>query len=714
MAVRHAKTPLAGLGNGWEVGKSGGFRLYRLSEFIKWDILNLMQLSRPSVAAAILVALTGVFGSREALAERPHGVNLWSMDRRVQVKKPFDLYNLANGKWLDNITVPADKAYVGTFEAVTENNLAILKDIAEQAVLHKAPKDSSDPADIVGWFYRLAMDEKRLNQMGGQPLEAQLHRIDLVHDRASLVDEIAHLQAVAVNVGFGVSVKSDYKDSSRMLLTLGQGGLTLPDREMYFDEDDRSKGIRAQYVKTMTQLLSLAKIPNPGAQAENALALETLLARASSPPVALLDPRLNYNLTTTEELKASNPDVAWNDYFEGLGSRTPVFVNLCQPKFLSTFSRAVREQPIGTWKSYLRAVAIFTWAPYLSDDFVNAQFGLTKATTGVVELLPRWKRAIQTMDAIVGDALGQLFVAKAFPPSWKEAAKDIVQNVRLSLRDRIGDLEWMSPATQTEAIKKLDALTVKIGYPNTWKTYKGFAVRRDSYVVTVMKANVFEWNRQLQKLNHPVDRSEWTTTVTTVKAFYNPYWNEIVFPAGILQPGFFDPLADNASNYGAIGSIIGHEITHGFDDQGALFDAQGNLRNWWTPEDKMRFDDEATTLVRQYDGYTSADNLKVNGKLTLSENIADVGGLMIAYLAYHRAMGDGVPPLKDGLTGDQRFFIAFAQNYRAHYRPEQAKIMIATDRRAPDEIRVEGSAADQIPFYKAFGLKAPLHVAHIW
>jgi putative endopeptidase len=664
--------------------------------------------------AAALSCILWALGSRHAIADRPHGLNLWSMDRNVTVQKPSDLYDLANGKWLDNINVPADKAYVGTVEAVNENNFAILKTIAEQALLRKAPKDSSDPADIVGWFYRLAMDERRLNAMGGQPLVAQLKRIDLVHDRASLVNEIAHLQAIAVHVGFDVSVRSDYKDSSRLLITLGQGGLTLPERDLYFDQDDRAISIRAEYRKTMTNLLKLAKLPYAAEQAENALTLESILAKAASSPVELRDPRQNYNLTTVEELKASTPSVAWNDYFAALGTNTPVFVNLCQPKAIRAFARALKDQPITVWKSYLRAVAIYNWAPYLSDDFVNAQFGLIKVLTGVQELLPRWKRALQATDAAVGDALGQLFVAKAFSPLAKEKALQIVRNVRLALRERIGDLEWMSPATQNEAIKKLDSLNVKIGYPGKWKQYSGFTVRRDSYVVTVMNAKLFEWNQELKKLGKPVDRSEWATTAITVSAFYNPYWNEIVFPAGILQPGFFDPAADDASNYGAIGSIIGHEITHGFDDQGCLFDAQGNLRNWWTPEDKMRFDDEATTIVKQYGGYTSAENLSVNGKLTLSENIADVGGLTIAYLAYHKALAGDFPFPQDGLTCDQRFFIAFAQNYRAHYRPEQAKVMISTDPHSPDAIRVEGAAADQFAFYKAFGLKVPLHLPHVW
>ena len=679
-----------------------------------WYILNPMHLSSTLRVAAVLSCFMGGIGTLEARGQRPHGLNLWSMDRNVTVHKPSDLYDFANGKWLDHINVPADKAYVGTVEAVNENNFAILKSIAEQAVLRKAPKDTSDPADIVGWFYRLAMDEKRLNMMGGQPLEAQLKRIDAVHDRASLVDEIAHLQAIAVHVGFDISVRSDDKDSSRMLLTLGQGGLTLPERELYIDRDDRAISVRAEYRKTMARLLKLAKIQNSGEQAENALALESQLALAASSPVELRDPRLNYNLTTVEELKASTPSVAWNDYFAGLGTNTPVFINLCQPKAIHAFAKAVRDQPIYVWKSYLRAVAIYTWAPYLSDDFVSAQFGLTRVLTGAQELLPRWKRALQATDAAVGDALGQLFVAKAFSPEAKDKALKIVRNVRLALRERIGDLEWMSPATQLEATKKLDALNVKIGFPGKWKQYKGFTVRRDSYVVTVMNANLFEWNQALQKLGKPVDRSEWTTTAITVSAFYNPYWNEIVFPAGILQPGFFDPAADDASNYGAIGSIIGHEITHGFDDQGCLYDAQGNLRNWWTPEDKMRFDDESTTFVKQYSAYTSAENLSVNGKLTLSENIADVGGLTIAYLAYHKALAGDYPFPQDSLSGDQRFYVAFAQNYRAHYRPEQAKVMISTDPHSPDAIRVEGAVADQFSFYKAFGLKVPLHLPHIW
>ena len=663
----------------------------------------------------LLLCLAGcVVGLHIARGQGFHGINPENMDRRISVSKPEQMYEYANGGWLARNSLPSDKSYIGTFDEINERNLNVLKTVAEEAAGIKPHTNGSSPTELVGILYRLAMNERNLNAAGAAPLAAQLRRIDLIHDRESLIDEIAHLQALAVGVGFTVDVEPDDVDSSRVLLTLSQGGQTLPDRQMYLDPDHASVSLRRQYVLSISQLMRLANMHDPLDQANKALFIETQLAKASATPVELRDPKANYHLLSAAALKEICPLFGSNIYFHRLGTVAPATMNVRQPKFFTAFSQLIESEPLTAWKAYLRATALFTWAPYLSDSFVNARFTLSQALTGTTQLPPRWKRAVQTIDSVVGEALGQLYVAKAFPESAKQIALNLVRNLKLALRDRISDLEWMSPKTQTLALKKLEAITVKVGYPDKWRSYEGLKLRRDFYVLSIMKANVFEWNRQLSKLGKPVDKGEWSMTPPTVNAYYNPSWNEIVFPAGILQPGFFDPAADEASNYGAIGAIIGHEISHGFDDQGAQYDAKGNLANWWTPEDKLRFDDAAATIVAQYSGYKSPAGYPVNGKLTLGENIADVGGLTIAYLAYQKAINEIAPPLIDGLTGEQRFFIAFAQNYKARSRPQAEKVAVATDPHSPDAVRVVGAISDQIPFYKAFGLKPPLHVPHIW
>jgi len=381
---------------------------------------------------------------------------------------------------------------------------------------------------------------------------------------------------------------------------------------------------------------------------------------------------------------------------------------------MTAFSKAVEHIPMSAWRSYLRCVVIYTWAPYLSNGFVKTQFSLVGDITGASQIAPRWKRAIHAIESLLGDALGKLFVAKAFSPDAKSGAANIVRNIRAALRARIAYVDWLSPETQTRAVKKLDQMTVKIGYPDRWQDYSALRFTKTSYLANVLAAEAFNWQHELSKLTKRVDRSEWGLSACDTAAIYNPVENELVLPAGILQPGFFDLKADDASNYGGIGSIIGHEMTHGFDNQGSLVDGQGNFRSWWTQQDRESFQDAASHILGQYNAYRSPEDLPVNGSLTLDENIADIGGLRLAYQAYHNNLGSAHPPLRDGLTGDQRFFIAFAQNFRAHYRPDVAEISILTDIHAPDSVRVLGALTDEEEFYRAFGLTVPRALPHVW
>lgn len=646
-------------------------------------------------------------------ATQSHGIDISGMDRSVVVKSPADLYNFANGSWFDRTAIPPAKANVGTFEEIQEHNFAILRTIVEEAASRKLRLGSS-PIALVGALYRMAMDVKSIEARGGKPLAPELARIDAVSDRSSLVREIAHLDSLGVPVGFAVRVRPDPFNATRMLLTLSQGGFILPDRQLYVDNDDRSKALRGQYWTTMAKLMSLAKVSDPAAQADASLRVERILAKAANSQTVLQNAQANNHVMTLAELGVLTPSVDWSGFLTELGAEKPDSVNLCQPRFLQAFSQALTTIPIVQWRSYLIASVLYAWSPYLSNDFVKSQRSLTNDITGATEMEPRWKRAIDTIDSVAGDALGQLYVEKAFSPEARDQALRLVENIKSALRNRIQELDWLAPQTSRWAISKLWAMTFKVGYPSVWQDYSGMQLKRDSYLANVVRIQNFDWKRQLAKLGKPVDRSEWEVTASTVGAIYNPVWNEIVVPAGILQPGLFNAEADSASNYGAIGAIVGHEMTHGFDDLGSQYDAFGNLKNWWTPEDKEHFLDASSHIRVQYDAYRSPEDLPVSGALTMREDVADIGGLNLAYLAFHKLLGGASPPIRDGLTGDQRFFVAYAQIYRSHYRPDIASVMIHSNPHAPDPVRVQGALTDQPAFYKAFGLAVPKNLPQIW
>jgi len=663
--------------------------------------------------AALGLSLVALCISQASNQRSGHGIDIAGMDRTVPVKSPFDLYNFANGTWFDRTGIPADKSYVGTFEEVEERNLATLKSIAEKAS-HRSSSLSSTPTALVGGLYGLAMDDKRLEATDAAPILAELHRIDLIENRTSLVSEIGRLNALSVSASFQVSVQPDGKNASRMLLTLSQGRLILPERGLYLDDDERSKAIRAQYLITIGRLMELAKVPGAAEKAKEALDLEIILAKASSTAVELRSAAANYHLTSSDELARLAPSVRWTSYFKGLGTTIPPSVDVAQPKFVEAFSKALDQAPISMWRSYLRAAVLYAWSPFLSNRFVKTQASLAGDITGSTQMPPRWKRALQTIDSVLGGAMGQIFVAKAFSPDAKATALKLVRTIKAAYRDRIRDLDWMSTETQAQAIKKLDAMAIRVGYPDQPDDYSGLSFRGNSYLQSVLKATGFRWRRQIAKLAEPVDRSEWTISAASLKPFYDPHRNELIVPAGLLQPGLFDIQADDASNYGAVGALIGHEMTHGFDLNGSQFDYQGNLANWWTKDDRELYGESAANIERQYNAYKSPEDIPVNGRLTLDENIADIGGLTLAYLAYHRALGSASPPVRDGLAGDQRFFVAFAQNYRSHYRPDVAKVIVSTDPYSPEPVRVVGAASDQPAFYKAFGLVTPKYVPHLW
>ena len=629
-----------------------------------------------------------------------------------------DFYQWANGGWLAANPIPPDRSSWGAGSELSEHNLAKLREIAEKAGANAAAPASSIEGKV-GAFYRAGMDEKKIDADGITPLSAEIARIDAIRDADGLAAGIARLHRIGVPAGFVFFVTQDFKNSSVNQGWLYQGGLGLPDREYYVSDDPRQKEIRAGYGPHMTAMLSLGGEPSESAAAKSSkiLAFETRLAKASMTPVEQRDPKAIYHPMEVAELSRIAPSFPWKAYFSGIGLALPGVVNVGQPEFFKEVSRMAAEVPLEEWKTYLRWQLLHAEAGELSAAFVDENFRFFgKVVTGATELRPRWKRVVQSADQEIGEALGQLYVDEYFPAEAKKRARVMVDNLIAALRDRLREIDWVGPETRKAALAKLDAIRVKVGYPDTWRDYSKLALDAGTFAGNVMQAEQFEFDRNLAKIGRPVDRAEWGITAPTVDAYYNPSFNEIVFPAGILQPPFFDPNADDASNYGGIGGVIGHELTHGFDDQGHQFDAEGNLKSWWTPDDEKRYGERAALVDKQFSAYVPIENLHINGKLTLGENIADLGGIKIAYLAFHKALAAHPAPAEtDGFTPDQRFFVAYAQGWRRNQRPENIRLMIATDPHSPARFRVLGPVSNMPEFAKAFGCPAPAAShAEIW
>jgi predicted metalloendopeptidase len=482
----------------------------------------------------------------------------------------------------------------------------------------------------------------------------------------------------------------------------------LPDRDYYTKTDDKSRQVRQQYQEHVSKMLALVgeDAAKAATEAKAIVELETKLADASLTRVERRDPEKTYHKMNRSDLRALTPNWSWEDYFQEIGYSNIDFVDVSAPKFFETMSQALKETPLETWKTYLRWHLVNSTAPYLSDAFVDEDFNFKgRVLQGTQELLPRWKRCVTATDRQLGEALGQIYVQKYFPPEAKARALEMVNHLTEALHDDLQTLPWMGPATRKQALTKLAAFTRKIGYPDRWRDYSAYAVDRGPYALNQLRGAQFEFKRDLNKIGKPVDRNEWGMTPPTVNAYYNSERNEIVFPAGIMQPPFFDPNADDASNYGAMGAVIGHEMTHGFDDQGRKFDAQGNLRDWWTPEDEKNFNDRAACVEKQFDSYVVQDDLHENGKLVLGESIADLGGLNLAYRALQKAEKGKKPALIGGLTADQRFFLSYAQIWAANDRPEFERLMVNTNPHPLGRFRAIAAPSNMPEFARAFVCK---------
>jgi putative endopeptidase len=643
--------------------------------------------------------------SSQSAGPASHGVELTILDKTC--KPCEDFYRYASGEWLAKNPVPAAYPSWGRFNELAERNRELLHQILEGAAANTKASPGSNEQKI-GNFYASCMDEKQINEAGAKPLDAEIARIDGIRSARELQEEVARLQGMGVRAVFEFGSTQDAKNSSQVIGSADQSGLGLPDRDYYTKTDDKSKQIRQQYEEHVAKMLALAGDDDAKAamEAKAIVDLETRLAEASLTRVERRDPEKTYHKMNRSDLRTLTPNWSWEDYFQEIGYTNIDSVDVSAPKFFETMSQSLKETPLETWRTYLRWHLLNSTAPYLSETFVDEDFNFKgRVLQGTKELLPRWKRCVSSTDRQLGEALGQIYTQKYFPPEAKARALEMVNHLTEALRDDLQTLSWMGPATRKQALAKLATFMRKIGYPDKWRDYSAYAVDRGPYALNQMRGAQFEFKRDLNKIGKPVDRAEWGMSPPTVNAYYSPEMNEIVFPAGILQPPFFDMNGDDASNYGAMGAVIGHEMTHGFDDEGRKYDAQGNLRNWWTPEDEKNFNERAACVEKQFDSYVVQDDIHENGKLVLGESIADLGGLNLAYRALQKAEKGKKPALIGGLTADQRFYLSFAQIWASNDRPEFERLMVNTNPHPLARFRAIAAPSNMPEFARAFDCK---------
>ena len=637
-----------------------------------------------------------------------------------------DFFAFANGGWIKRDTIPAAFSTSGVSKDMTDRNELVVRSVLDDAMAQRHSKPAGSTVAKLGTFYASCMDSARAEKDGITPISAQLDRITAIKSRPSLLQEIAALQINGVNVLFNFFPAADPKDAAHYIAWASQGGLGMPDRDYYTNSDLASDSLRKKYVAHITKTLTLAgETPSAAAgDARRIMALETELAKASMTRVQRRDPNATYHKTPLGDLAALAPAIDWPVYFRSVGLTSPVaFINVEQPDFLKRASSLLSTVPLDDWRAYLRYHLVSEASPWLSTPLVAEDFAYRSLYTGAKQILPRWKRCLRVTDGTVGEALGEAYVAKTFSPEAKAQAKQVIDDIRASFRDRLTKLTWMSDSTKRYAFAKLASMNEKVGYPDTWRDYTKLRVVEGPFAPNLFRANAFEWERVANRPGKPVDKTEWGMTVPTVNAYYDPSINEMVFPAGALAPQTFDATGDLASNYGSLGgSWAGHELTHGFDDEGRRYDAKGNLTDWWVPADSVRFGEQARLIVDQFNGYIQVDTIHVNGELTLGENLADFGGMVTAYDALERALDrTGKREVIGGYTPEQRFFIAYAQSWRTHTRPEQLRTRVKTDPHAPSEWRTNGPLSNMPQFAEAFHCKPgdPMvrsadKIPHIW
>jgi putative endopeptidase len=668
----------------------------------------------PLKAAALLVlAAAAALGTASAMAAAQaavasDGLYLDWMDRSVS--PAADFFRYANGGWLKSHPIPPDRSYWGVDSVLEQENQTFIRDLVESLGREDWPAGS--PQRKVADFYRSGTDEKAIDAAGAQPLEPELARIAAVGTPAGLEEEIAHLQTIGVTAPLSLGQMQDFKDSTQVIAVVTQSGLGLPNRDYY--SKDEFKAARKAYVGHVARMLVLlGDTPALAArESKTVMELETRLADASMSDVEQRNPHSVYHPMTLDKAQALTPHLDWHSLLLHAGHPEIASLNVGMPEFFRAVDRELARTPIADWKTYLRWQLLDAYAPFLSKPFVDEDFRMTSVLTGAEELQVRWLRVLRAEDQAIGFAIGEIYVARRFSPAAKQAAIALVARVRDALRADLATLAWMTPATRAAAAAKLDLMQLRVGYPDQWRDYSGLVIDRGPYALNVMRANTFEFDRQLAKVGKPVDRSEWYMTPQTVNAYYDPSMNSLNVPAGILQPPYFDASWSDAVNYGATGAAVGHEMTHGFDDEGAQFDGYGNLEDWWAPADLAKFRAATRCISDQYSGFTVAGGLHVQGDLVTGEAAADLGGLILAFRAMHATdeAGDApaaADPSMGGFRRDQAFFIAFAHSWASAIRPQQAEELVTTDPHPPADDRTNATLANSPEFQRAFAIPAP-------
>ncbi len=664
-----------------------------------------MKLIKYVFLIAAFIFLSGNKIKAQGYYDMGQGINLTDLDTAVSPE--VDFFQYANGGWLKQNPIPASESYWGIFSVLQEDNYKSLREVMEKDAKEKnAPKGSS--VQKVGDFYYSGMDTARIEKDGIKPLQKEFDRINNIKNLKDVVDVIALYQTYGASPLFSFFAGQDQKNSAAVVPYLYQGGLGMPNRDYYLNNDSTSIEIRKEYVKHISKMLQLLgeDAGKANAEADSIMNIETDLAKVSMTPVEMRDPYAIYHKMDFKRANELTPAVEWKSFLNEIGIKKADYVIVGQPDFFKEANRLLNSKSIDNWKTYLRWNLINTFASKLSKKFVDEDFHFYGTIlNGAPENKPRWKRILQDADYSIGEILGKEFVKQHFPPAAKKRVMEMVNNLIKVFGERINMLDWMSPETKEKAIVKLDKIMKKVGYPNKWRSYAGLKIDRGSYVWNIIRSNIFNFNYMTSKIGKPVDKTLWEMTPQTVNAYYDPSMNEIVFPAGILQPPFFNMKADDAVNYGETGATIGHEMTHGFDDEGRQYDAEGNLKDWWTKDDGTKFKARAELMVKQFYDYKVLDTLHVNGQLTLGENIADRGGLIIAYEAFKLTREGQSNEKIDGFTPDQRFFIAYAQSWAGHIRDAALRRQILTNPHAPDKLRTNGPLSDMPEFYKAFNVK---------
>jgi len=664
------------------------------------------------VLAGTALAVVSCAPKKAAEEKLPEGVGINLSYVDTTVRPQDDFFKYVNGGWIAKTNIPADQGRWGSFNELREFNndvvLKVLKKAADDAKLYPEGSDQRKAAD----FYSIGMDSTLAERVGITPIKPILAQIDAIKSKNDIQPYLVEDVLTGGGAFFGLGILPDLKNSKKMAAYLGSGGIGLPERDYYLKDDPKSKETREKYKEYLAKLFTLEGEADAKAKADAALVLklETDLAKSMLSKEDSRDPVKQYNPKTLAELSKLTPSINWKAYFDGLNVKEDTII-VTEPEFMKAYEKVVNTYKIDDVKTYLKAAVLRGSATFLNHAFVDASFEFnTKYLRGTDKMRPRWKRVLDVTDNYLGEAIGKLYVDDAFPPEAKKKALEMVENIKMAFADRINSLDWMSDSTKKSALHKLSTFTVKIGYPDKWKDYSKLniekAPEKASYFANALEASRFQVREQIEKLGKPVDKTEWEMTPQTVNAYYNPLFNEIVFPAGILQPPFYDYRADEAVNYGGIGSVIGHEISHGFDDQGSQFDADGNLKNWWQGVDLEKFQGKGKAYAQQFDKYEPLPGVFVQGKFTLGENIGDLGGIAVAYEGLQRFYKDHPKPgLIDGLTPEQRFFMSWGTIWRTKYRDEALRTQVLTDPHSPGMYRANGPLSNFEPFYKAYGVK---------